>query len=69
MVTVKHGVNSNTFDVAGKTVGEVREQLADIMNIPETAQIRVNGQPAGEDHVLGENAQVEFVKVAGEKGA
>jgi len=69
-VTIRHGVNSTTLDnVAGKTVGEVRERLEDAMNIPDSAQVRVNGAPAEEEDVVPENATVEFVKTAGEKGS
>ena len=69
-ITIRHGVNTiNVDSAAGKTVGEVREQAADILNIPENAQVRVNGAPADESTVLSDNSTVEFVKVAGEKGA
>jgi hypothetical protein len=69
-ITVRHGVNTiNADSVAGKTVGEIREQAADILNIPDNAQVRVNGAPAQEDTVVADGATVEFVKVAGEKGA
>ncbi|MGD0089945.1 MAG: hypothetical protein ABSE73_08500 [Planctomycetota bacterium] len=68
--TIRHGVNTTTLDsLAGKTVGEVREQVSELLNIPESAQVRVNGAPASEEDVVGENSTVEFVKVAGEKGA
>jgi molybdopterin converting factor small subunit len=68
-VTIRHGVNSTSSDsVAGKTVAEVREQLEDVLNIPASAQVRVNGNPAGEDNEIADGSTVEFVKVAGEKG-
>ena len=68
-VTVRHGVNSISSDtVAGKTVAEVRGQVEEVLNVPDSAQVRVNGSPAGEDDAIPENATVEFVKVAGEKG-
>jgi hypothetical protein len=67
--TIRHGVNNTTLDsLVGKTVGEVREQVSDLLNIPASAQVRVNGAPAGESDIIGENTTVEFVKVAGEKG-
>ena len=69
-VTIRHGVNSiNSDTVAGKTVADVREQAAEILNVPESAQVRVNGNPAEEDAVIADGSTVEFVKVAGEKGA
>jgi molybdopterin converting factor small subunit len=69
-ITIRHGVNTiNVDSAAGKTVGEVREQAAEILNVPDNAQVRVNGAPADEDTVIADGATVEFVKVAGEKGA
>ena len=68
-VTIKHGVNATTSDsAAGKTVGEVRGQVEEILNVPSEAQVRVNGAPADDEDVIPENATVEFVKTAGEKG-
>jgi len=69
-ITVRHGVNTLTLEnLAGKSVGEVRGQVEDLLNVPDTAQARVNGVPTGEETVLSDGASVEFVKVAGEKGA
>ena len=68
--TIRHGVNTTTLDsVAGKTVGEVREQVSDLLNVPESAQVRINGTPADEDDEIADGSTVEFVKVAGEKGS
>ncbi len=68
-ISVRHGVNTLNLDtIAGKTVGEVREQVASILNVPGSAQVRVNGAPASEDTLLSDNSTLEFVKVAGEKG-
>jgi hypothetical protein len=69
-VSIRHGVNSTSSDsVAGKTVAEVREQVEEILNIPDSAQVRVNGSPAEEEDTITDGATVEFVKVAGEKGS
>lgn len=69
-VSIRHGVNSTSSDsVAGKTIADVREQLADVLNIPDSAQVRVNGSPAEEEDTIADGATVEFVKVAGEKGS
>ncbi|MCY3024495.1 MAG: hypothetical protein NTW87_36430 [Planctomycetota bacterium] len=68
-VTVRHGVNSTNSDtVAGKTVAEVREQVEEVLNVPDSAQVRVNGAPADEEDTITDGSTVEFVKVAGEKG-
>lgn len=69
-VTVRHGVNQLTLNtLAGKTVAEVREEVGSLLNVPESAQVRINGAVADDTDVIAENASVEFVKVAGEKGA
>ncbi len=69
-VTVRHGVNTLTLEtLAGKSVAQVREEVGDLLNVPETAQVRVNGLPAVDGQSVPEGASVEFVKVAGEKGA
>ena len=67
--TVRHGVNSISSDsVAGKTVADVREQVEEVLNVPVSAQVRVNGAPAGEDDTIADGSTIEFVKIAGEKG-
>ena len=69
-ITIRHGVNTiNVDSAAGKTVGEVRDQVADILNVPANAQARVNGIQAGDEVQLGDGDTLEFVKTAGEKGA
>lgn len=69
-VTIRHGVNTISVDsAAGKTVGEVRAQVADILNVPENAQARVSGVQAEDSKELADGDTLEFVKTAGEKGA
>ncbi|MCK6499232.1 MAG: hypothetical protein L6Q38_07100 [Nitrospira sp.] len=69
-VSVRHGVNTLTLDtLAGKTVREVRSDLGDLLNIPESAQVRINGAVATDDNAVADGASVEFVRLAGEKGA
>lgn len=68
-VTVRFGVNTLTLDnLAGRTIREVREDVGDLLNIPDSAQVRINGAPASDDNGVADGASVEFVKVAGEKG-
>ncbi|MBI3830134.1 MAG: hypothetical protein HY291_11490 [Planctomycetes bacterium] len=55
--------------LSGKTIREVRDEVGDLLNVPESAQARINGTPAGEESVVPDGASVEFVKTAGEKGA
>ena len=69
-VTVRHGVNQLTLNtLAGKTVAEVRSEVSGLLNVPTSAQVRINSAIADDTDIVGENATVEFVKVAGEKGA
>jgi len=69
-ITIRHGVNSITSETAaGKTLGELRDQVAEILNVPENAQARVNGSQAGNEVQLADGDTLEFVKTAGEKGA
>ncbi len=68
-VTVRHGVNQLTLNtLAGKTVAEVRSEVSGLLNVPPSAQVRINSAIADDTDIVGENASVEFVKVAGEKG-
>jgi len=69
-VTIRHGVNTISVDsAAGKTVEEIRAQVADILNVPGGAQARVNNAQANDDVELADGDTLEFVKTAGEKGA
>jgi hypothetical protein len=67
--TVRYGVNCLTASsLADKSIGEVREQVSELLHVPASAQARVNGAPAGEDNVIADGSTIEFVKTAGEKG-
>ena len=69
-VTVKYGVNTlSKPEFVGMTVNEIRDEVQDILNIPDDAQVRVNAITAAADHQVAAGSVVEFVKVAGEKGA
>lgn len=68
-VSVRYGVNSLSLDsLVGKTVREVREEVGDLLNVPESAQVRINGVPATDDNGVADGASLEFVRAAGEKG-
>lgn len=69
MIRIICGANAQELeDVAGKTLGEVKSQLTDVLNIPPQARAIVGGETVGDDHVLEEGTQIEFVKPAGDKG-
>ena len=59
-------VTSARFD--GKTVESVKGELREILNIPDGADVLVNGAGAGCGTSLRAGDELEFVKPAGEKG-
>ncbi len=67
-VRVICGVHALEAPVAGRTVAEVRAALEEALNISPSAVAVVNGAEVGADHVLREGEQLEFVRLAGEKG-
>ena len=67
-VVVIHGIHSLTLPLAGRAVGGVRQALAPVLNIRADAMSVVNGAPVGEDYILAPDDQLEFVRLAGEKG-
>lgn len=68
MVQVTHGVNSNTFDVAGQTVGYIREQLEVVWGISQDAVSLIGGDQVDEAHVLKEGVELDFFRPGGRKG-
>ncbi|MFQ6114429.1 MAG: hypothetical protein ACE5NG_10155 [bacterium] len=62
------GASSDTFQLAGQTVGSARKFLSPILNIETGAIALVNGQEVEDSFVLQKNDRLEFVKKAGEKG-
>lgn len=65
---VINGVNQLDSDLVGKTVGQVRAMLAQVLNIAPDAVANVNGERADSDRTLEAGDELEFVKAAGEKG-
>ncbi|MFQ6116174.1 MAG: hypothetical protein ACE5NG_19095 [bacterium] len=68
-VTAICGASSDTFQLAGQTVGNAREFLGTILNVEPGATALVNGIEAQDNQVLQKNDRLEFVKKAGEKGS
>jgi hypothetical protein len=67
-IKVSYGVHSLEAAIAGKSVGEVRQALKEPLNIDPRALALVNGRDAPAAYVLKEGDQLEFVRLAGEKG-
>ena len=67
-VRVIYGVHTLEAPVAGRTVADVRGALSQALNLSPEAIAVVDGVEAGEDHVLRAGEQLEFVRLAGEKG-
>ena len=69
MIRIICGANVQELDgMAGKGLGEIKAQLADVLNIPSPVQAIVGGQSVPDDYVLKEDDQIELVKPAGDKG-
>ncbi len=67
-VKISYGVHSLEAAIAGKSVAEVRQALKEPLNIDPRALALVNGLDAVASYVLKEGDQLEFVRLAGEKG-
>jgi hypothetical protein len=68
-VQVSYGVHSLEAAIAGKSVGEVRQALKEPLNIDPRALALVNGRDVAASYLLKAGDQLEFVRLAGEKGA
>ncbi len=68
-VKISYGVHSLEAAIAGKSVAEVRQALKEPLNIDPRALALVNGRDAAASYVLKEGDQLEFVRLAGEKGS
>jgi hypothetical protein len=68
LVKITYGVHHLEVAIAGKSVGEVRQALKEPLNIDPRALALVNGREAAASHLLKEGDQLEFVRLAGEKG-
>jgi len=56
-------------NLTGKSVDESKSELKDVLNVPEGALVRLNGEEVGARNVsLREDDELEFVKPAGSKG-
>lgn len=68
-IKVVCGANQQEFDnLEGKTVSEVRQALADVLNIPADAQAIISGDNVEVTYQLRPGDVLEFIKKSGEKG-
>ncbi len=67
-VRILYGVHSLEADLAGRTVGDVRQALRQALNISPQAVAVVDGREVEEGAILLGGQQLEFVRLAGEKG-
>jgi hypothetical protein len=68
MVKISYGVHNLEAAIAGKSVSEVRQSLKEPLNIDPRALALVNGRDVAASHILKQGDQLEFVRLAGEKG-
>lgn len=67
-VKISYGVHNLEAAIAGKSVSEVRQALKEPLNIDPRALALVNGRDVVAAHILQAGDQLEFVRLAGEKG-
>jgi hypothetical protein len=67
-VRVLYGVHALEASLGGRTVGDVRQALRQALNISPQAVAVVDGREVEEGFVLLAGQQLEFVRLAGEKG-
>ena len=61
-VHIKCGTDVEDADVAGSTIGEVKEQYQAYWNVDPEAVAMVNNKKVADDTVLNDGDKVEFVK-------
>ncbi|HBK34657.1 MAG: hypothetical protein UU08_C0002G0029 [Candidatus Uhrbacteria bacterium GW2011_GWE2_40_58] len=68
LVTVTCGSHPPTqLSLAGKTIGTVRRELSQALNITTSMRARVNGSEVNDNYVLEGGVILEFVQPAGDK--
>lgn len=67
-VRVLYGVHALEANLAGRLVSDVRQALRQALNISPQSVAVVDGREVGESFILLAGQQLEFVRLAGEKG-
>lgn len=68
LISISCGAASSNFPVVGRTVGFVKAQYREILNIDDLAEGIVNGNKVSDSYVLKSGDVLEFVRPAGTKG-
>ena len=71
MSKIKYAVNElDTSLFEGKTLGDALDQARSILNAPDDAQVKLNGEVTTDmNYTLTSSDSVELIKAAGNKGA
>jgi hypothetical protein len=67
-VKISYGIHNLEAAIAGKSVSEVRQTLKEPLNIDPRALALVHGRDVAASYILQDGDQLEFVRLAGEKG-
>lgn len=65
---IRWGVYQDVDEYVGMSVGQIREQLDGVWNIPTDTQTFVGDKAVGNDYVIQANDSVNFIRRSGEKG-
>lgn len=68
VANVRFGVYNQPAPVAGKSIGEIRDQFSRLWGIPTDAIAYKGKDKLDENYVIQPNDNVEFHRRAGEKG-
>ena len=62
MVTVRHGADHESAELAGQTIADVRNAYESIFNIPPTSVVKANQHEVSEDYVVKDGDKILFDK-------
>lgn len=68
MANVRYGVYNQPGPYAGQTIGEIRNQLGKLWNIPGDAQAYKGKEQLAADYQVQPGDHIEFHRKMGEKG-
>lgn len=62
MVTIVHGADNESAELAGRSIREVRAAYESVFNIPGNALAKVNNQEVSEDRIVSDGDKIVFDK-------